>query len=129
MSKKKSLPTWTPATPIKNPDNIISSDFTNTKIFIPSYEKTSEKSCIEQLLTNEYHRIWWKEQEHWSGKFYENKNPPKRILYRGQARNQNTQANMKNSERCATKCSKFQKLDKTKIEKKCIEGRVKPTGK
>jgi len=33
------LKTWTPAVPRKIPDNIVSSSYTTTRAFVPSYEK------------------------------------------------------------------------------------------
>ncbi|XP_033304365.1 uncharacterized protein LOC117207841 [Bombus bifarius] len=56
--------TWSPVIPCKIPDNIVSSQFTSSKVFTPSYEK-EKRPCIEQLLTNEYQRIWWQEKEIW----------------------------------------------------------------
>ncbi|XP_076621481.1 uncharacterized protein LOC143341948 [Colletes latitarsis] len=55
---------WTPTVSCKIPDNIISSQFATKKVFVPSYEK-EKRPCIEQLLTNEYQRIWWQEKESW----------------------------------------------------------------
>ncbi|XP_043464286.1 uncharacterized protein LOC122499830 [Leptopilina heterotoma] len=112
-NKKKLASTWTPATPLKTPDHIISSDYTKAKIFVPSYEKNCDQ-CIEQLLTNEYQRIWWKEQEAWSKVFYANKNQSKRILCRG--RNQK-QMSKSTTEKCAPKCKKSQNDESN--SKKC----------
>ena len=39
INKKGLDSTWTPATPCKYPDNLISSDYAKAKIFVPSYEK------------------------------------------------------------------------------------------
>ncbi|KAL2718340.1 putative inactive protein kinase [Vespula squamosa] len=55
---------WTPQTSYKFQDNIISSDHTTTKPFVPSYEK-ERRPCIELLLSNEYQRIWWREKQIW----------------------------------------------------------------
>ncbi|XP_076299623.1 uncharacterized protein LOC143218374 isoform X1 [Lasioglossum baleicum] len=59
---------WSPAVPLKTPDNIVSSQFTLQKVFVPSYEK-EKRPCMEQLLTNEYQRIWWQEKETWDRRF------------------------------------------------------------
>ncbi|XP_026675285.1 uncharacterized protein LOC113465205 [Ceratina calcarata] len=72
---------WSPAFPIKTPDNIVSSQFVSQKVFVPSYEK-EKRPCIEQLLTNEYQRIWWEEKEIWD-KRYSRKTATKKLLLRG----------------------------------------------
>ncbi|XP_015181190.1 PREDICTED: uncharacterized protein LOC107068883 [Polistes dominula] len=55
---------WTPSQSGKTQDNIISSDHSTKKAFIPSYEK-ERRPCIELLLSNEYQRIWWREKKSW----------------------------------------------------------------
>ncbi|XP_076172709.1 uncharacterized protein LOC143149330 [Ptiloglossa arizonensis] len=72
--------TWTPALSCKVPDHIISSQFASKKVFVPSYEK-ERRPCIEQLLTNEYQRIWWQEKELWD-KRYSRKICTKKLLQR-----------------------------------------------
>ncbi|KAK1123086.1 hypothetical protein K0M31_008719 [Melipona bicolor] len=72
--------TWLPSVPCKIPDNIVSSQFTTQKAFIPSYEK-QKRPCIEQLLTNEYQRIWWQEKASWD-KRMQSKAPSKKLLHR-----------------------------------------------
>ncbi|XP_043515451.1 UPF0329 protein ECU05_1680/ECU11_0050-like [Frieseomelitta varia] len=72
--------TWSPSVPCKIPDNIISSQFTTQKAFVPSYEK-QKRPCIEQLLTNEYQRIWWQEKASWD-KRMQSKAPSKKLLHR-----------------------------------------------
>ncbi|XP_078051951.1 uncharacterized protein LOC144478101, partial [Augochlora pura] len=59
---------WSAAVPLKAPDNIVSSQFAMLKTFVPSYEK-EKRPCMEQLLTNEYQRIWWQEKEMWDRRF------------------------------------------------------------
>ncbi|KOC61398.1 hypothetical protein WH47_06667 [Habropoda laboriosa] len=71
---------WSPSVMCKSPDNIVSSPFTSQKVFIPSYEK-EKRPCIEQLLTNEYQRIWWQEKESWD-KRYQGKTATKKLLHR-----------------------------------------------
>ncbi|KAG6801329.1 hypothetical protein HZU73_03450 [Apis mellifera caucasica] len=80
MSTDTKVKTWSPAVPCKIPDNIISSQFASQKVFIPSYEK-EKRPCIEQLLTNEYQRIWWQEKELWD-KRYGTKKTTKQLLQR-----------------------------------------------
>ncbi|XP_024943968.1 uncharacterized protein LOC107270885 [Cephus cinctus] len=58
-------PTWQPALGIRKPDNIISSDYVNRKIFMPSYDSDCRVS-MDQLITNEYQRIWWRERNAWN---------------------------------------------------------------
>ncbi|XP_015126855.1 uncharacterized protein LOC107048276 [Diachasma alloeum] len=60
------LKSWTPAVSAKHPDNIVSSEFTTAKIFRPSYEK--EEPCMEQLMANEYQRMWLTERDEWLSK-------------------------------------------------------------
>ncbi|CAD1468433.1 unnamed protein product [Heterotrigona itama] len=72
--------TWSPSVPCKIPDNIVSSQFTTQKAFIPSYEK-QKRPCIEQLLTNEYQRIWWQEKASWD-KRMQSKVTSKKLLHR-----------------------------------------------
>ncbi|CAK9806914.1 hypothetical protein ANTPLA_LOCUS5081 [Anthophora plagiata] len=69
---------WAPTAICKSPDNIVSSPFTTQKVFVPSYEK-EKRPCIEQLLTNEYQRIWWQEKESWD-KRYQSKTATKKLL-------------------------------------------------
>ncbi|CAK9818907.1 hypothetical protein ANTQUA_LOCUS9964 [Anthophora quadrimaculata] len=71
---------WAPTAICKSPDNIVSSPFTTQKVFVPSYEK-EKRPCIEQLLTNEYQRIWWQEKESWD-KRYQSKTATKKLLQR-----------------------------------------------
>ncbi|XP_029038708.2 uncharacterized protein LOC114874007, partial [Osmia bicornis bicornis] len=60
--------TWSPTVSGKVPDNIVSSQFSSHKVFIPSYER-EKRPCIEQLLTNEYQRMWWQEKQAWDKRF------------------------------------------------------------
>ncbi|GAB1868917.1 hypothetical protein CAJAP_09996 [Camponotus japonicus] len=71
---------WTPAVPRKIPDNIVSSSYTTTRVFVPSYEK-ERRPCIEQLLANDYQRIWWQEKQAWD-KTVTARKPTKKILPR-----------------------------------------------
>ncbi|XP_076763376.1 uncharacterized protein LOC143430827 [Xylocopa sonorina] len=72
---------WSPAIPCKIPDNIVSSQFASQKVFVPSYER-EKRPCIEQLLTNEYQRMWWQEKESWDRR-YSSKTTTKKLLQRG----------------------------------------------
>ncbi|KZC13617.1 hypothetical protein WN55_05169 [Dufourea novaeangliae] len=71
---------WSAAVPLKTPDNIVSSQYTMQKVFLPSYER-DKRPCIEQLLTNEYQRIWWQEKEIWD-KRHNRKPTTKKLLQR-----------------------------------------------
>ncbi|XP_029171784.1 trichohyalin-like, partial [Nylanderia fulva] len=73
--------TWTPAAPRRQPDNIVSSSYTTTRVFVPSYEKEGHPR-IEQLLSNDYQRIWWKEKQAWDKTITEKKVAIKKILPR-----------------------------------------------
>ncbi|XP_063972360.1 uncharacterized protein LOC135160103 isoform X2 [Diachasmimorpha longicaudata] len=66
MTNANAFTSWTPAVSAKHPDNIVSSGFTTAKIFRPSYEK--EEPCMEQLMANEYQRMWLTERDQWLSK-------------------------------------------------------------
>ena len=81
---------WSPAIIAKRADNIISSDYAkSTRVFTPSYERlvSAERAqrkeekiynkslnyftrecrpCMDQLIANEYQRIWWQERDAWA---------------------------------------------------------------
>ncbi|XP_011306164.1 uncharacterized protein [Fopius arisanus] len=71
-----SFQSWTPTVSGKHPDSIVSSEFTTAKKFRPSYER--EEPCIEQLLANEYQRIWLTERDEWLNKLALSKDENKR---------------------------------------------------
>ncbi|XP_076395538.1 uncharacterized protein LOC143265738 isoform X2 [Megachile rotundata] len=73
------IKSWTAAVPCKVSDNIVSSQFSSQKVFVPSYEK-EKRPCIEQLLTNEYQRIWWQEKEAWDKRHASKKTSSKKLL-------------------------------------------------
>ena len=45
-----------------------------------------KRPCIEQLLTNEYQRIWWQEKASWDRRM-QSKAPSKKLLHRMVKRN------------------------------------------
>ncbi|CAL1684968.1 unnamed protein product [Lasius platythorax] len=75
------LKTWTPAVPRKQPDNIVSSSYTTARVFVASYEKERHPR-IEQLLANDYQRIWWQEKKAWDKTITARKIATKKILPR-----------------------------------------------
>ncbi|KAK0092243.1 hypothetical protein PV326_001870 [Microctonus aethiopoides] len=88
---------WTPSVPFKKTDNIISSDFAALKIFTPSYEKDSH-ICMDQLIANEYQRIWLIERDEWAHKTFFIKNGKTYIKRNSKIipkENDNTKSNMR----------------------------------
>ncbi|KAJ8934189.1 hypothetical protein NQ314_013506 [Rhamnusium bicolor] len=59
----KPLLKWSPATPIRTPDNLISSGAREKKQlgFIPTYENETCQQ-MEFIMSNEYMRMWFKER-------------------------------------------------------------------
>ncbi|XP_031842971.1 uncharacterized protein LOC116431522 [Nomia melanderi] len=100
---------WSAAVPLKTPDNIISSQYTSQKVFVPSYEK-EKRPCIEQLITNEYQRIWWQEKEIWD-KRHNRKPTTKKLLQRMVIRK-------KSSREATVELPKKSKKPRRKVESK-----------
>lgn len=48
--------------PLKRRDNLVSSDYTDVKPFIPSYDTRCEKPNVFYLMSMEYQRIWEQEK-------------------------------------------------------------------
>jgi|UniRef100_A0A2S2R4T8 hypothetical protein len=49
--------------PLKRRDNLISSDYTDVPVFMPSYQKNCEKTNMFYLMSMEYQQIWTKEKD------------------------------------------------------------------
>ncbi|XP_076299624.1 uncharacterized protein LOC143218374 isoform X2 [Lasioglossum baleicum] len=115
---------WSPAVPLKTPDNIVSSQFTLQKVFVPSYEK-EKRPCMEQLLTNEYQRIWWQEKETWDRRF--NATPTtKKLLQRKVIRKKSSKEPVKEIPKKIIKSRRKVEPKKTAEKTKTAEETKKP---
>ncbi|XP_076682757.1 uncharacterized protein LOC143376380 [Andrena cerasifolii] len=115
---------WAPSVPCKIPDNIVSSEFTSMKVFVPSYER-ERRPCIEQLLTNEYQRIWWQEKEVWD-KRHSTKIPTKKLLQRMLIRRKPTTTPVMDMTKKVKKIRKKKVSKSVDTEEKQIEEPIEP---
>lgn len=51
------------AVPLKRRDNLLSSNYANVEVFIPSYQNKYVKPNLFYLMSMEYQRLWMEEKE------------------------------------------------------------------